>query len=373
MWQSVIPVDGPTKQLGRRLTPPDIAIFEDKSAKAVHFEAESQLQSGYPTVGTSSMLARRNRIAVEVDNSEDIQFFSDLVKPVQYRWKFQKEKLKTITPSKHGFHQRSQSPTFQRLVEANEMLQNIAGQDTDVAENATVRDFFDTQGKILPLKPPSVLRYVKSEQVSTHNNCTRSVPATDDTYLQKDYELRPEVRTLEPAKNTKDFYIVQNNVSEEKRSPSPVNTSPTPPPPPKPAKKHQQFKADFKKLDSHSELHLFLPNIQEGNSRGATPEQPNRKGKLEFSLPAIEDLEVKVFEEDKLKSKKKRKYEHKKKKKHSHRVKSVNKEKEVMDILNDIPTLISQETDRDFHPESMCMFENCKLHRHRKSNRIRQT
>ncbi|XP_045196335.1 uncharacterized protein LOC123551454 isoform X2 [Mercenaria mercenaria] len=322
------------------------------------------------------MVARRNRIALEVDNSADIQFFSDLVKPIQYRWKFQKEKLKTITPSKHGFHQRSQSPTFRRLVEANEKLRNIACQDADVDENATDCDFFDTKSEILPVKPSSILRYVKSEKASTRACHTNSIPADIDIYLQKDFELKSEVGTIEPAKTTKDYYVIQNNakVEEEKRCTSPINESPqTLPFLAKSTKKLLQFKVDFKKLDSHSELHLFLPHIQECNSRRATPEEPNGKGKLGFTLPAIEDLEVKTLEEDQSKSKKQHKHDQKKKKKHSHRVKSGNEEKEVMDILNDIPTLISLETDRDFHPESICMFENCKLHRHRKSNRIRQT
>ncbi|XP_045196332.2 uncharacterized protein LOC123551452 [Mercenaria mercenaria] len=375
--QTVISIDGPAKHQGGNFIPGDIAVFEDKAANAVLLEAESQFKSGYPTIATSSMVARRNRHTFEeFDNATDIRFFSDLVKPMQYRWKFQKEKLKTITPSKHGFHKRSKSPTFQRLVEANEKLQNIAVEDTGVDENATACDFFDTQSEILPVKPSSILRYVKSEQVSTRTSYTNSIPATNDTPLKKDYELKPEIRTIEPAKKIKEYYIVQNNVSaaQEQRSPSPVNESPaTPPPPTKPNRTLQQdFKVDFKKLDSHSELHLFLPHIQECNSRRATPEEPNGKGKLGFTLPAIEDLEVKTLEEDQSKSKKKHKHDQKKKKKHSHRVKSGNEEKEVKDILNDIPTLISLETDRDFHPESMCMFENCKLHRHRKSNRIRQ-
>ena len=353
-------------------------MFDDKAANAVLLDAESQLKSGYPTIATSSMVARRNRITIEeVDNASDIRFFSDLVKPMQYRWKFQKEKLKTITPSKYGFHQRSQSPTFQRLVEANEKLQNIAGQDSEEEDNGSVRDFYDTQSEILPVKPASILRYVKSDQVSTRTSYTNSLPATNDAPLQRDFELKPEVRNIEPAKKTKDYVIPSSlPVTEEKRSPSPIYESPaTPPLPKKPAKskKHQQqFKVDFKKLDSHSELHLFLPHIQDGNSRGATPEEPNRKIKEGVTFPAIEDLKLTTFEEDKSKYKKKHKYENKKRKKHSIRVKSGIEDKEVKDILNDIPTLISLETDKDFHPESMCMFENCKLHKHRKSTRIRQ-
>ncbi|XP_060580446.1 uncharacterized protein LOC132737203 isoform X2 [Ruditapes philippinarum] len=377
--QSVIPIDGPTKPLGGNLIPGDIAVFDDKAANAVLLDAESQLKSGYPTIATSSMVARRNRITIEeVDNASDIRFFSDLVKPMQYRWKFQKEKLKTIAPSKYGFHQRSQSPTFQRLIEANEKLQNIAGQDSELEDNASVRDFFDTQSEILPYKQASVLRHVKSDQVSTRTSYTGSVPATNDVPLQKNYELKPEVRNIEPAKKTKD-YVIQNALSVsvvEKKSPSPTYDSPpTPPLPKKPAKskkQQQEFKVDFKKLDSHSELHLFLPHIQDGNSRGATPEELNRKGKEGVTFPAIEDLKLKTFEEDKAKNKKKNKYDNKKKKKQYLRVKSGIEDKEVKDILNDIPTLISLETDKDFHTESMCMFENCKLHKHRKSTRIRQ-
>lgn len=373
----MIPIDGPAQQINGRVISGDIAVFEDKAANAVLLEAESQLKSGYPTIATSSMVARRNRIAVEeVDNAADIRFFSDLVRPMQYRWKFQKEKLKTITPSKHGFHQRSQSPTFHRLVEAHEKLQNLACQDGD-EQNFDGRDFYDTQSDIagLSLKPAPLLRYVKSEGVSVRTSFAGSMPATNDLPLENGYELKPEIRTIEPVKKASDDNgVVQNKIIEEKRTPSPVEESPLiPASPHKPSKKLQQdFKVDFKKMDSHSELHLFLPHIQDTNSRGATPEEPHRKSKLRFTLPVIDDLEVKTLDEDKLKLKKKSKSEHKKKKKHSHRVKSGKDDTEVTDRLNDIPTLISLETDKDFHPEAMCMFENCKLHKHRKSTKIRQ-
>lgn len=379
----MIPLDGPAKHLtvGGRIIAGDIAVFEDKAANALLLDAENQIKAGYPTIATSSMVARRNKVTVpeDIDSQTDVRFFSELVKPMQYRWKFQKEKLKTISPSKHGFHQRSQSPTFHRLVEANEKLQGIVGSDDTeevVNVNKEMTDFFETQTDLIPplfVKPSEMFRATKSEPTfSTRTSYTSSLPATNDTPLLKNYEIKPEIRTIEPARKEKELKHVPEPVLEEPVS-SEVATPEPPTPPPEPRKRQKEFKVDFKKVDSHAELHLFLPHIQEAtNSRGATPEEKHRKNTKKLMLPAIDDLDVKSPEDEKSKSKKKHKHEIKKKKKHLNRIKSGKDDKQITDRLNDIPTWISLETNRDFHPESMCMFENCSMHKHKKSTRIRQ-
>ena len=62
----------------------------------------------------------------------------------------------------------------------------------------------------------------------------------------------------------------------------------------------------------------------------------------------------------------------KRKKKPLSKIKQDQEEREIRDRLNDVPTLISLEKEKDYHPASMCVFENCPLHQHRKSNKIRQ-
>lgn len=141
---------------------------------------------------------------------------------------------------------------------------------------------------------------------------------------------------------------------------------------------HQpEFKVDFKKMDTHSELHLFLPLIDDGPVLNESHTRTKSyKHTSKVSLPSIDHIN-RSKSEDKLTSKKERKYtEHRKKKKKSRpRIKSGNDDNEVKDILNDVTTLISmkQEEKSDYHTASMCMFENCSYHpRHNKSNRIRQ-
>lgn len=385
--QAVIPLDGPAKHLtvGGRIISGDIAVFEDKAANAVLLEAENQLKSGYPTIATSTMVARRNKVTVpeDIDSTTDVRFFSDLVKPMQYRWKFQKDKLKTITPSKRGFHQRSQSPTYQRLVEAHDKLQSLA--ESESSEEAGkidkgMTDFFETQSDLIPplyVKPSEIFRYTRSDPVSNRTSFANSIPATDVSPVQKPNEIKPEIRTIEPTRKEKDnSKLLQETTAEEvapRQSPVPKEITSTQEPPKPIQKHHKDFKVDFKKHDSHSELHLFLPHIHDTNtSRGATPEEKQRKHKTQFTLPAIEDLEIKPPEEDKSRLKKKQKPENKKKKKYLNRIKSGKDDKQITDRLNDIPTWISLETNKDYHPESMCVFENCTLHKHKKSTKIRQ-
>lgn len=377
--------------------PGDIAVFEDKAANAVLLEAESQIKSGYPTIATSSLVAPRRKRSTVLDDADgptDMKFFSELVKPVKYRWKFEKDKLKTLAPSKHGFHQRSHSPTFQRLVTANEKLQNLIEQETDDGLSASKVDFFETQSQVTPacaLRP--LVRNIKSEPNTSRSlNSSNSLPATKEQYSVCRLDIRPDIRTIEPVKKEMEYIYYEEDEDEDDddddftctRTPTPrVETPPALPAPAlaPPQQKHtnkklpHEFKVNLKKTESHTELHLFLPQIQDSVSRGATPETPTRKTVVK--LPRISDSPSvrKSPEEDKSKLKKRVKAFDstvKRKKKAPSRLKADQEEKEIRDRLNDVPTLISLEKEKDYHPASMCMFENCPLHHHRKSNKIRQ-
>ncbi|WAR09119.1 hypothetical protein MAR_019077 [Mya arenaria] len=375
--QAVVPIDGPTKPIAvnGQLAPADIAVFDNKAANAVLLDAESQLKSGYPTIATSSMVARRNRLGIheDVDNHTDIKFFSELVKPVQYRWKFQKDKLKTMQPSKHGFHPRSQSPTFQRLIDATEKLHLLSSRENpDDTLSSAKTDFFETQSEIHPSAFSRASSRVPRSEPATR---TSSLPAAADKYPNGRFDFQPDIRTIEPTFRKDDLFIEEDEDDDDSFILSPSPRDPTPPPPipipRKPQRKVQrEFKVDFKKLDSHSELHLFLPHIEEG-SRGATPDTPTKKFSAKCELPRIDDsMERKSPEDDHSKNKKK---QSRKKRKLFTRVKSgLHDDKEFRDRLNDVPTLISLENERDFHPASMCVFENCMHHQHRKSTKIRQ-
>lgn len=389
--QQVVPLDNPTKHIapGGKLVSGDVAVFEDKAANAVLLDAEAQLRSGYPTIATSSLVtSRKKRVGIleESDNHTDMKFFSELVKPVTYRWKFEKDKIKTLAPSKHGFHQRSTSPTFQRLVNAHEKLQHLVHEsENESGEKASNGpDFYETQSPVAPTALRPQLRKIKSEPQSTRTYVSASsLPATRSNYVAGRFDIRPEIRTIEPArKETEDSFVVEEDDDDEDEctcthTPSAKSSSPTPSVPIQSTikKPQQEFKVDFRKTDSHTELHLFLPQIQDTPSRGATPDTPTRKSVLK--LPRIGDVSgTKSTEDDKSKLKKRQKncdvVINKRKKKPPTRVKSGKEDKEIRDRLNDVPTLISLENERDYHPASMCMFEDCQYHQHRKSNSIRQ-
>lgn len=379
---TVLPVDGQSKHqtVGQRMITGEIAIFDDKAANAVLVEAESQLKSGYPTIAASSMIARRSQIAImdDVEQQIDVKFFSELVKPVPYRWRFQKDKLKTISPSKNGFHQRSNSPTFQRLVKATEKLQkHVNDEELNNVEKTFEEDFFETQSNEWPTLTvkQSVVHPIKFDPLTSRTSQTGSMLKPTALKLQEKYtELLQQ--------DQHDVYIDENDEEEDEdyasKSASSKQLTPVSPPanslPVVTKKLQQEFKVDFKKLESHSELHLFLPHIHDASSRGETPERPRRKSKITLVLPPIEcNIDAKNPEEEKFKSKRRQKNEIRKKKKNTTRVKSGKEEKVVKDTLNDVPTLISLGNDKDFHPASMCLFDNCTKHMHRKSTGIRQT
>lgn len=375
---------------GGKLVTGDIAVFEDKAANAVLLDAESQIKSGYPTIATSTLVGPRRKRTTVLDDGDgptDMKFFSELVKPVKYRWKFEKDKLKTLAPSKHGFHQRSHSPTFQRLVNANEKLQHLVGQNVDETctnqRQNTKTDFFETQSQVTPSNVfrPQV-RNIKSEPHSTRNY---SLPATREILSVGRYDIRPEIRTIEPVKKEVEEVFFEEDEDDDfddyssTRTPTPNPVSPPPPallPQSQNNKKpSQEFKVNLKKTDSHTELHLFLPQIHDTPSRGATPETPTRKQTVK--LPRINDSPAysKSPEDEKAKLKKRPKVCDnvvKRKKKSLTKIKTDQEEKEIRDRLNDVPTLISLENEKDFHTASMCVFENCPHHQYRKTTKIRQ-
>ena len=373
--------------------PGDIAVFEDKAANDVLVEAENQLRNGYPTIATSTLVARGRKRATAVDGGDDsieMKFFSELVKPVKCRWKFEKDKLKTLEPSKHGFHPRSHSPTFQRLVTANEKLQHIIEQEpVNGVKNRYKTDFYETQSQISPsyvLKPD--LRNIKSEPNTNRGYTSTSLPATKGSYSVNRVDIRPDVRTIEPVKKETEYICYEEDEDEDEVDYASTGTqSPTVATPPSMQhfnpypkysnkKSRSEIKVNLRKTSSHTELHLFLPQIQDTVSRGATPESPTRKSVVK--LPRINDSPSsrKSPEDDKIRKVKKQaktvESTMKRKKKPLSKIKQDQEEREIRDRLNDVPTLISLEKEKDYHPASMCVFENCPLHQHRKSNKIRQ-
>ena len=368
-----------------KINPANVTVFDTKAANTVLFDADMQIKSGYPTIATSSMVSRRRRGETfdEPEVGPDVRFFSELVKPIQYRWKFQRDKNKIILPSKHGYHPRSKSPTFQRLVEATEKLQIIMEHDSGMGSFER-DDEFETQsqltldGPFLSMEPiereimsepasikPSVYSMppVKAIELRSH---PRPIPKyTLETEICRRRESPDPERYEELIESDND---IDNEVADIFQSPTNEKSA---------IDQEPEFKVDFKKMDTHSELHLFLPLIDDGQPAHAsnTKLKPHRRVH-KVRLPSIDDA-VHSESEEKLTSRKERKHnEHRKRrKKHPPRILSGHDENEVKDILNDVPTLMSmkQGDTLDFHTASMCMFENCEFHPgNHKSTRIRQ-
>lgn len=155
---NVVPVGGAEEKVPvtEKINPSGLPVFDTKAANTVLIDADMQIKSGYPTIAASSMMARRRRSETfdELGFSPDVRFFSELVKPIQYRWKFQHDKNKIILPSKHGYHPRSKSPTFQRLVEATEKLQIIMEHDSGMG-SFEKDDDLETHSQLTPDDPVS--------------------------------------------------------------------------------------------------------------------------------------------------------------------------------------------------------------------------
>lgn len=359
-------------------------MFDTTAANTILFDADMQIKSGYPTIATSSMMSRRRRSETfdEPEVGPDVRFFSELVKPIQYRWKFQKDKNKIILPSKHGYHPRSKSPTFQRLVEATEKLQIIMEHDSGMGSFER-DDEFETQsqltldGPFLSMEP--IEREIKSEPASNRPS-VYSMPPVKPIELHSyqrsipKYTLETEICRRESPEPERYRESIESDNETDKEVVdifhSPTNEKSA-------IDQEPEFKVDFKKMDTHSELHLFLPLIDDGHTvHESNTKQKHHRRVHKVRLPSIDDA-VHIESGEKLTSTNERKHnEHRKRrKKCPPRVQSGHDENEVKDILNDVPTLMSMKQGEalDFHTASMCMFEKCEFHPgNHKSTRIRQ-
>ncbi|KAK3585523.1 hypothetical protein CHS0354_022931 [Potamilus streckersoni] len=318
------------------------------------------------------------RLSDQFDSQPDVRFFSELVKPLQYKWRLQQQKEtgKIVTPSKHGFHPRSQSPTFRRLVEATEKLQIIVEDDSGMGsvekiedDEAEIQSCFSLEkepfDETLKLPP---LRLTKSETVYSIGSNEPCKTFTDQSNINELVvpKVEPNQENVEPEIPAPMITKVApinirrvNNTSfdsDEETTPPLQQTS-----------KIREFKVDFKHVDSHAELHLFLPHI-EGMSRVETPDVTivNRTGKIAF--PAIENTnqnkaETKITPLISKKLKRSRN-EPKKKVKSKVRVNSGKGDKVTKDVLNDVSTLISIENEKSHVHNEICPFENCAYHSH---------
>ena len=382
---NVIPVGGAEENLPvtDKLNPAGLTVFDTKAANTVLVEADMQIKSGYPTIATSSMVSRRRRSRNEPEIGQDVRFFSELVKPVQYRWKFQRDKDRIILPSKHGYHPRSKSPTFQRLVEATERLQIMMEHDSGMGSFER-DDELETQSQLILdgplLSMESVEREIMSEPASLKPS-VYSMPPVKPIELHSykrpkpKYKLESEMCKRKESPEPEQFEDLIQSDKELDKEVSNIFHSPT-------NEKHDndeepEIKVDFKKMDTHSELHLFLPLIDDGNvANGSNARHKTHRRVHKVRLPSIDDA-VHSESEEKMTSRKERKHnEHRKRrKKQPPRVQSGHDENEVKDILNDVPTLMSMKCGDalDFHTASMCMFDNCEFHPgNHKSTKIRQ-
>ena len=384
---NVIPVGGAEEKLPvtEKINPASLTVFDTPAANTVLLDADMQIKSGYPTIATSSMVSRRRRSETfdELEFSPDVRFFSELVKPIQYRWKFQHDKNKIILPSKHGYHPRSKSPTFQRLVEATEKLQIIMEHDSGMGsfekdDEFETRSQLTPDGPVLSMEPTE--REIKSEPASVKpsvysmppvkpielHSYTRPIPKytleTETCQRKNSPELQQNEEIIELDNETDTEF---ENVLE---TPTQVKST---------LLQQPEFKVDFKKMDTHSELHLFLPLINDGQTANESHAKQNSHRRVhKVRLPSIDDS-VHSKSEEKFTSRKERKpSEHRKRRKRNPpRINSGHDENEVKDILNDVPTLMSMKQGDlvAYHTASMCMFENCEYHpRHNKSTKIRQ-
>jgi hypothetical protein len=322
---------------------------------------DSRLRANPSLVSSQTSTSRRGK-QITSDSSEslpDVRFFAELVKPMQYRLRNQqKEREKVITPSKHGYHPRSKSPTFKRLIAVMEKLQIVASCE----DNRIIRRFEED----LNLRPcPSIEKLFEDEnnnkipKLSSYSEPSFSRPISETLTPNQEVELeKPETKfEFKPE--------IIPEVEADIHQSTPIAT---------PRKPRLEAYANLKKEPLHTELHLFLPQIHEsGIHRELTGDsihpEAARKGEC-VVLPTIDSTSHGKAATTKKSKKSKQKEDvsevRKKVKKREKlamaRCGSASDQDNVSDMLNDVPTLISIENEKSHKHSSVCPFNGCPYH-----------
>jgi hypothetical protein len=293
-----------------------------------------------------------------------------LVKPLQHRLRVheKEEKEKILFPSKYGFHQRSHSPTFRRLLEATEKLKIIAQHETVqtlLKQNANINE-----RKVTSLKNSEIDVLVEhvdeSEEPKTPELTVRSVNIHQTTFLT---EKTSEIHDNSTVSEIPDNVSVISDELEEEGDIDDGDKS----------EQDHSFKVDFKVAESHAELHLFLPKINNRNKSAKnsktdvdeTSNKTDRSGQISLPSIKVDSIhQIKSYQSQPSKKFKRPETIKKKKKKPVERVKSAaDPDKKIRDHLNDVHTLISIEDHHSSHKsDTICEFAQCPYHSLLKQN-----
>lgn len=358
-------LSGGTSELGKHLSASEKALLESSD------EAE-KLRASFASLTTTSLGPHTG------EQFNDVRFFAELVKPMQYRLKLNKRKEKVIFPSKYGYHPRSHSPTFKRLLQATEKLEVIAKEEneeelkakselersytihsTKSFENSLRREVRRYGTYKLSVAEPFVKNNVtevltpKVEPVVLPISKALQIP---QEYPPKDAIVEAEIEEDEDEQDEddEDYNSDEDNASEA------------------------YFKVDFRvNDDAHAQLHLFLPKINDidNESRlarygsGSVKNEVKKTGKL----PNISNSQTAGSTKNSSVRKNKKSDATKRKKRKLERIRSAadTDHRRVRDHLNDVATMMSIE--KDFHSkkhehDSLCAFENCPYHSIKKND-----
>ena len=322
-----------------------------------------KLRGRWSTITSGSIISRKHKTHVfngdTTDSLHDVRFFAELVKPLQHRLRVheKEEKEKILFPSKYGFHQRSHSPTFRRLLEATEKLKIIA-------QHETVQTLLKQNANINERKVTSHVD--ESEEQKTPELTVRSANIHQTTFLT---EKTSEIHDNSTVSEIPDNVSVISDELEEEEDVDDEDKS----------EQDHSFKVDFKVAESHAELHLFLPKINNGNKSAKnsktdvdeTSNKTDRSGQINLPSIKVDSIhQIKSYQSQPSKKFKRPETIKKKKKKPVERVKSAaDPDKKIRDHLNDVHTLISIEDHHSSHKsDTICEFAQCPYHSLLKQN-----
>lgn len=347
---------GSSTEIGKHLSASERALLESND------EAE-KLRASFANLTTTSLGPHTSQ------QFNDVRFFAELVKPMQYRLKLNKRKEKVIFPSKYGYHPRSYSPTFKRLIQATEKLEIIAKEEEEEelrikGELERRHTIHSSQGFESTAKR-EVRRY-GTYKLSVHEPFSRtnvsevSTPKVEPMFqpitkgLQIPQEYPPKESIMEEGIEEDEQDEEEDYNSEDE------NTS------------EAYFKVDFRvNDDAQAQLHLFLPKINDVDNEsriarygsGSVKNDVKKSGKL----PNISNSQTSGSNRNVNVRRSRRPDATRKKKRKLERIRSAadNDHRRVRDHLNDVATMMSIE--RDFHSkkhdhDSLCAFENCPYH-----------
>ncbi|KAL5010158.1 hypothetical protein ScPMuIL_012463 [Solemya velum] len=373
----------PLRYEKRPLTSIDFSLLESKINDPHLQGSQARLRTSVTDIATSSILSRRNRIALAGHDGggSDMKFFAELVKPMQYKWRRDNDRV--LVPSKHGYHPRSQSPTFKRLIEVTEKLAGFAEPESELERLLETRNEPEadsglgsltgnreeiTNKSLEHLERLNELR-IEALRVSRSEPCygrdIREITSSGSGKKSKEGEKNEASDFFEYDKLKAQHKDAESSEEDDAASTTDSNYQPL--------SMEDYFKVDFRVQKSHAELHLFLPHIDGRSSQIESRASDNAKHNA-CKLANTSRLKLPSIDMDELgenspkgtpsvTSRKSKKDAKKKKKKTStSRAKSAEHDKEIKDRLNDVPTLISIENEKSHVHHGICPFDPCAYH-----------